>query len=310
MAEQKLGKGLGALFGGITFDDELEPAGNFAKADGISAESGVTLIPILQIDNNIDQPRKIFSEELLRELADSIKEHGVIQPILVTPVGNRFMIIAGERRWRASKMAGLKEIPALVKLFNVKQIAEIAIIENLQRDDLSDIELARGIKKLMDEYSLTQEKVALRLGKPRSTVANMLRLTMLPQGIQEMLERKKLTYGHAIRLLALQDESDKIKYARAAAENELSVRELGDLIDGRNADANGRLFNVKQFEILSKKSRPSKEIEIREQEKLLSRAAGTKVRIEGTMAAGRVILSYYSADELNRIVQLLKKRNI
>jgi ParB family chromosome partitioning protein len=316
MASKKehLGKGLGALFGGDDSFDDLfggsnangsGVAQNPVKAPGaqITPNAGVTGIPVAQIDNNIDQPRKHFDEAALRELADSIKEHGVIQPIVVVPVGSRYMIVAGERRWRASKIAGLKEIPALIKNFTNRQIAEISIIENLQRDDLNDMEIARGIKKLMDEFSLTQEKVAERIGKTRSTVANLLRLITLPKEVQVMIEDRKLTYGHAIRLLGVEDPKKQIEYARATAANDLSVRGLADLIDG-----SGKLFNVKQFAKSGQGgigAPPVKSLEIREQENLLSRALGTKVEISGSDRSGKVLLSYFSSDELHRIANLL-----
>jgi ParB family chromosome partitioning protein len=303
MAEQKLGKGLGALFGGLTFDDE----GRSVRSNNNGGDDGIKMIAVSQIDNNVDQPRKAFDKAAMEELTDSIKAHGVLQPILVTPVGSRYMIVAGERRWRASKLAGLKEIPAVVKLFNVKQIAEIAIVENLQRDDLNDMELALGIKKLMGEHSLTQEKVAERIGKPRSTVANMLRLTTLPEYIQGLIAERKLTYGHAIRLLTVPNDTDKCDYAKTAVVNDLSVRALGDLIDGTNSG--GKLFNVKQF-VSFKKDKPIKPIEIREEEKALSKAMGTRVKIDGTAQSGKVVLIYYSADELYRITEILKQHKI
>ena len=295
MAEKKLGKGLEALFGGFSLDDELTPVGETSNP----GESGVEQIALAMIDNNVNQPRKQFNQEALQELADSIREYGVIQPILITPVGNRFMIVAGERRWRAAKMAGLTEIPAVVKKFNVKQIAEIAIIENLQRDDLNDMELAMGIKRLMDEHHLTQEKVAERLSKPRSTIANLLRLMALPEPVQRLIANKQLTLGHALRLLSVTDASKQITYAERAVAENLSVRALGELIDGKFAGFNS-----------TSSSKPAKAPEIREQEKILSRALGTKVKIEGTTAHGKIILAYHAAEELNRLVEYLKNHNI
>lgn len=310
MAENRLGKGLSALFGDFSLDDELtpidEPAPRTTKTVAQSktteanepTNDGVQQIAIAMIDNNINQPRKVFDQDELRELAESIRTYGVIEPILITPVGNRFMIVAGERRWRAARMAGLVEIPALIKKFNQKQIAEIAIIENLQRTDLNDMELAWGIKKLMDEHKLTQEKVAERLSKPRSTIANTLRLLSLPTEVQQYISRKELTLGHAIRLLSVSDQQKQINFARRAVDENLSVRALGELIDG------------KMPEFASNKTKPAKAPEIREQEKLLSRAVGTKVKIDGTLEHGKVVIGYYSAEELERIVNYLKNRKI
>ncbi|MBR4418781.1 MAG: ParB/RepB/Spo0J family partition protein [Clostridia bacterium] len=301
MAEKKLGKGLGALFGNIVLDDELTPINEPVEQNQSKNEDnndGVQQIAIAMIDNNLDQPRKVFNQEALRELAESIQTYGVVQPILVTPVGNRFMIVAGERRWRAARMAGLVEIPAVIKKFNPKQVAEIAIIENLQRADLNEIELALGIKKLMDEHKLTQEKVAERLSKPRSTIANSLRLLSLPNEIQQMISNQQLTAGHAIRLLGVADTQKQLDYARRAVSEGLSVRGLGELIDGK----------MPVFE--SNKSKPAKAPEIREQEKILSRAIGTKVKIDGTLERGKVVIGYYSAEELERVVNYLKNHKI
>ena len=309
MAENKLGKGLGALFGDFVLDDELTPINEPVQSTKTVGQNktvetsepvndGVQQIAIAMIDNNINQPRKVFDQDELRELAESIRTYGVIEPILITPVGNRFMIVAGERRWRAARMAGLVEIPALIKKFNQKQIAEIAIIENLQRADLNDMELAWGIKKLMDEHKLTQEKVAERLSKPRSTIANTLRLLSLPVEVQQFISRKELTLGHAIRLLSVTDQQKQINYARRAVDENLSVRALGELIDGK----------VPEF--ATGKTKPTKAPEIREQEKILSRAIGTKVKIDGTLDHGKVVIGYYSAEELERIVNYLKNHKI
>ena len=301
MAEKKLGKGLGALFGDIVLDDELTPINEPVEHNAQpkdNQDDGVQQIAIAMIDNNLDQPRKVFNQEALRELAESIQTYGVVQPILVTPVGNRFMIVAGERRWRAARMAGLVEIPAVIKKFNPKQVAEIAIIENLQRADLNDIELALGIKKLMDEHKLTQEKVAERLSKPRSTIANSLRLLSLPNEIQQFISNQQLTAGHAIRLLSVADQQKQIEYARRAVNEGLSVRALGEVIDGKMPN------------FASGKVKPAKAPEIREQEKILSRAIGTKVKIDGTLERGKVVIGYYAAEELERIVNYLKNHKI
>ena len=301
MTVNKLGKGLGALFGDIALDDELTPINEPIQTNTKPANTaepienqGVQQIAVAMIDNNINQPRKVFSQDELHDLAESIRTYGVIQPILITPIGNRFMIVAGERRWRAAKMAGLVEIPAIIKKFNQRQIDEIAIIENLQRADLNDMELAQGIKRLMDEHNLTQEKVAERLSKPRSSIANTLRLLSLPTEVQQFITHKQLTAGHAIRLLGLTDPQKQIDFARRAVDENLSVRALGELIDGK----------IPSF--TSNKTKPAKAPEIREQEKILSRAIGTKVKIEGSLDHGKVVIGYYSAEELERIVNYLK----
>jgi ParB family chromosome partitioning protein len=313
MANKKehLGKGLGALFGfdsdyGELLDGQTTATDtggqNAVKGDKApqNTNAGVISIPVSQIDNNINQPRKHFDESTIKELADSIREHGVIQPILLVAVGNRYMIVAGERRWRAAKIAGLKEIPAVIKSFTNKQIAEIAIIENLQRDDLNDMEVARGIKRLMDEYNLTQEKVAERIGKTRSSVANLLRLISLPKEVQNYVEQKKLSFGHAIRLMGVADGDKLLEYAKQSVAGDLSVRALGELIDG-----NRKLFNDKQFAKAGQTPTKIKPVELKDQELMLTRAVGTKVEISGDRKSGKVMLTYYSADELTRITNLL-----
>lgn len=301
MSSEKLGKGLGALFGGILEDDDpLVNANNKLFNVKQSGGDGVIEIPVSQIDNNVNQPRKNFDMETLRELAESIQEHGIIQPILVTPVGSRYMIVAGERRWRAGKMAGLSVMPAVVRNFKPKQIAEIAIIENLQREDLNDMEVAYGIKKLMDEYSLTQEKVSDRIGKNRSTVANLLRLITLPAEVQNLIENKKLSYGHAIRLLSIPDVKKQIHYANLSVNLGLSVRALGMMVDN----------DVTKQSSKTKQKSQSKSKEIAEMEKMLARELGTRIEINGTNTNGKICISYYSANDLDKITNLIYKASV
>ncbi|MDR0383731.1 MAG: ParB/RepB/Spo0J family partition protein [Christensenellaceae bacterium] len=283
----KLGKGLGALFG-----ENLADIDNRQTEEG---KEGVKTIPINKIDNNINQPRKTFNENAMAELTDSIKEHGVIQPIIVVPVGERYMIVAGERRWRASKAAGLNEVPAIIKDYTDKQIAEISIIENLQRDGLNEIELAIGIKKLMDEFNLTQEKVAERIGKTRSTVANLLRILSLQPEIQKMIAIKQLSYGHAIRLMSVEDNERQLDYAKAAIKGGLSVRALEQLVDA--AEKRSKTKNL-----INDKNK-NKSTEIIEQEKLLAIKLNTKVEISGSNHIGKIIINYFSKDELERIIE-------
>lgn len=195
----------------------------------ISSSDNVIQISLLDIDPNYEQPRKNFDEDALAELADSIRLHGVIQPIVVTPIGKRYMIIAGERRFRASKMAGKTEIPAIVRHYTPQQIKEISLIENLQREDLSPIEAARAIKTLMSEFNMTQEVAADRIGKSRSAVANTLRLLTLSEDVINLIEQGRLSAGHA-RTLVVIPRQDQYKLALKGCDNQLTVREMEKMV--------------------------------------------------------------------------------
>ena len=212
MAKQRgLGKGLEALFADNNTDET----------------QGAVTLKIGEIEPNREQPRKRFEEEALTQLAESIRTHGVIQPLLVRPLaGGGYQLVAGERRWRAARMAGLTEVPVVVKDLSEQETMEIALIENLQREDLNPIEEALGYQELMDAYGFTQEQVAKRVGKSRSAVANALRLIGLPEEIRPLLENGSLSAGHARALLALEDKAQMVETANLAVDKGLSVREL------------------------------------------------------------------------------------
>jgi len=218
-----LGRGLDSLFGG--FDNDEQPVKTVEVAQKEVVNEPIE-IEIGLIDRNLEQPRKNFDEKALNELSVSIREHGVIQPIIVKKVSDRYIIIAGERRWRASRLAGLKTIPCLVKDYSEQQISEIAIIENLQREDLNPIESARAIKNLMNQYKMTQEEVADKIGKSRSAITNTLRLLTLPESIINLVETDKLSAGHARALLGLEDEVKQKRIALLAIEKRLSFRDV------------------------------------------------------------------------------------
>lgn len=206
-----LGRGLDAIF----IDNSVEDSGN------------VTMLRISEIEPNPDQPRREFDPEALSQLADSIATHGLIQPIVVRSAGTDglYQIIAGERRWRASKMAGLTEIPVIVKELDDSKAAQVALIENIQREDLNPIEEAAGYRSLMDEYSMTQEEVAKQVGKSRSAVANSTRLLDLPDGVKELVKTGQLSAGHAKVLLSVHDEDEMVRLALNTVSKSLSVRE-------------------------------------------------------------------------------------
>lgn len=276
-----LGQGLDALFS----KSEL-------PEDAAEKEQGeVRMIRTSLIEPRRDQPRKNFDREMLQALANSISEHGVIQPIIVTEGKNGYYsIIAGERRWRASKLANLTEIPAIVRTYDEMQIAEVALIENLQREDLNPIEEALGYKTLMDRFSMTQDKVSERVGKSRSNIANMLRLLSLEDEIKEMLAQNTLTMGHARALLSLPEGKSRIEAARKIVAEGLNVRQAEALKNEATAP--------------KKTPRASKVSAYTDVERNLSQKFGTKVRIKG-VKKGKIELEFYSVADLTRIVDLL-----
>ena len=288
MTTQKkgLGRGLDALF-----DSE----------EDIKRSAGDTVysISILDIDPNPDQPRKKFDKEALGELASSIAEHGVLQPILVVKTDTRYMIVAGERRWRAARLAGLKMIPALVSDFTKKNIAEISLIENLQRDDLNPIETARGIKQLMEDYSMTQETVSQQLGKSRSAIANTLRLLMLPEYIIEYVLSDELSAGHARALLACTNEKDQRAIANKIVAQGLSVRETEKMVKTYEAFATMPAKKIKQ-------ELPA---EFKEFKQLLQKGLGTKVSIKGDLNHGQITIKYFNRQDLERLYTIAEKLN-
>ena len=217
-----LGRGLDVLFG--VFDEDKSYNNITTKKD--SDGNGVLEVDISKVKPNPNQPRKNFDDDALKELASSIKMHGIVQPIVLNKQhdGN-YLIIAGERRWRAANLCGLKTVPAVIKNYTEKQIKEISIIENLQREDLNPIEAARAIKELMDEYGLTQETVSERIGKSRSNVANTLRMLSLYPEVIDMVEKGKISSGHARCLVVIEDPKEQIRLAQVTASKNLSVRE-------------------------------------------------------------------------------------
>lgn len=289
MIKKGLGRGLNALLSVYDDEETVETPVNTTKTE----IKGLNEIKISDIQPNPNQPRKHFDETALNELAASIKIHGVIQPIVINEENNgKYMIIAGERRWRAAKIAGLETIPAYIRNFTEKQIKEISIIENLQREDLNPIEAAKAIKQLMEEYKLTQEAVAERIGKSRSVIANTVRLLTLPMEVVDLIEKDKLSAGHAKVLVGLDDPQEQIKIAYVAVSKKLSVRDIEKLVKNFNNPT---------------KERPKSEqsIELREMIAEMQRVFATKVSAIGNDNKGRIYIDYYSKDDLDRISELL-----
>ncbi|MEM5947234.1 ParB/RepB/Spo0J family partition protein [Spirochaetia bacterium 38H-sp] len=286
MAKKALGKGIDALLGAIDKEDN----------------SGLTEIDIDELVANKEQPRKHFDDSSLEELASSIKEKGVLQPILVEelPEG-RYRIVAGERRYRAAKIAGLEKVPVIIRSFTEQERLEIALIENIQREDLSPIEEALAYKDLMNHASITQDELAKRLGKSRPAIANALRLLQLPEKMQKALEEKKISPGHARAILSVVNPAAMEKlYQRIIAEG-LSVREAERLAAELNS---GRLQKSKTDTV-----EPSRTNDpfLRQLEEKCIEKFGTKVRIKGSLKRGTLQIDYYSADDLTRIIDLLIK---
>jgi len=292
MAKGRLGRGLESLFSSYKNIDVQENVSRETLKD----ENGIKTISISLIDPNKEQPRKKFEEEPLQELANSIKLHGVLQPILVVERNGRYLIVAGERRWRASKIAGLKEIPCIVGEFSNSEIKEISIIENLQRKDLTPIEEAKAIKELIDEFGWTQEVVAERLGKSRPAISNTLRLLQLAPEVIQMIEEGKLSAGHAKSLVVINDHSAQIKLAKQVDERKLTVRDLEQAAEttkkGKNNVVAGKISNEFHELIMD-----------------MQRVFGTKVFMVGSENRGRIYIDYFNKDDLDRlydIVQTLK----
>jgi len=271
------------------------PAAPAAEAAD-AAPQPMTQVPVLAIDPNPFQPRTEFDKEALEALAESIRTHGVLQPILVTPRGDRFMLVAGERRWRASRLAGLKQIPAQVVAMDDRAVAEAALVENLQREDLNALEEAEGIQRLMQQFKLTQQQAAERLGRSRPAIANSLRLLTLPRTIQQMVREDRLSGGHARCLAGVKDEVRQLALAQKAVAMGLSVRQLEGLCK-KDFDKQP----PSEFQDMSKTP------EFRELTAMLREMLGTRVSIHGDLNRGKITLDYYSRDDLERIFEIARR---
>ncbi len=294
-----LGKGLSALFseteedyGKSLFDEEPEKTSAPAEKTG----EGVVELDITSVYPNPNQPRKAFDQAALRELADSIVKHGVIQPIIVNKEPGGYMIIAGERRYRACKMANMDKIPAIVKNYSERQIKEISLIENLQREDLNPIEAAYAMRALMTDYGLSQEELADRIGKSRPAIANTLRLLNLMPEVIKMVESGELSAGHARTLLPVPDP-DQQELAREVIKNGFSVRDTERLV---------KEYFLPPEEKAKKKQRSELSAELKELIGDMQRVFGTKVNAIGNDNKGRIYIDYYTRDDLDRLSELLE----
>lgn len=278
-----LGRGLDAL---LPESDELTGAGQE--------------IALGDIDPNPDQPRRVFQEESIAQLAQSIREQGVLQPLLVTPTGDgRYRIVAGERRWRAARAAGLETVPCVVRELDLTQQMEIALIENLQREDLNPIEAAQGIRALMQQCGYTQETVATRLSKSRPAVANLLRLLTLPESVTALVSAGTLSAGHARVLAGLDDDELKETLARRCVEEGWSVRQMEQYAAAlKNGEA------TRQKPMRTARALP---VELSELEGRFRETMGVRATLTGNMKKGRIVLQYYSREELEHLNELLER---
>jgi ParB family chromosome partitioning protein len=270
-----LGKGLGALISSAESDD-----------------NGIREIRINDIEPNIEQPRKNFNDEKLTKLAESIKQHGVVQPLIVHREGNTYKLVAGERRWRAARLAGLQTVPVIVRELTDRQVMEIALIENIQREDLNPVEEAEAYEKLISEYGMTQEEVSNTVGRSRPAITNSLRLLSLQDKIKSSLISGEISSGHARALLSIESKDVQLKALEEIIRRELSVRETELLVK--------QLSNPK-------KSKKTKTVDAEYQaiEEKFREVFGTKVRIMNNKKNGKILIEYYSPDELDRIISII-----
>lgn len=288
-ASRGLGKGLDALL----------------SADGIPEDTSdsVVELKINDISPNTDQPRKKFDDEALNELAASIKENGVIQPIIVTRKEKGYVIVAGERRWRAARIAGLKVIPAIIRELSNQQIMEQALIENLQREDLNPLEEAYAMDNLLKTHKMSQEALAKKLGKPRATIANTVRLINIDESLQDFIINGDLTAGHAKAILALKNPEDQRKVANIILAKDMTVRQAEEYVKRYSENPN------KEPKSTKKELDPQFELSTKEVETTLKKSLGSKVRLkilDSAAGRGKIIIDYKDYEDLDRLIEMLK----
>lgn len=308
-----LGRGLGALIPGYPEEkvekspknslhsEEISTKGHKNVDNSVDKGEKVREIAISLVEPRAGQPRVIFDEGPLKELADSIRERGVLQPILVNKREDHYEIVAGERRWRAAKIAGLTRIPVIVREFSEQELTEVALIENIQREDLNPIEEAQAYRQLMEDYGLKQEEVALKLAKSRSAVANSLRLLRLDERVQAMLMEGTLSEGHARAILGISDRKKQLAAAKLTAEKQLSVRETERMVRRMNQPE-----KEKSDDWRSRDQSAYDELELQ-----LRKELKTKVAIKRSEPEkGQIVIDYYSVEELERIADMLKREGL
>ncbi len=293
-ASRGLGKGLEALI-----PDKSGKENSIEKSVAASAisERSDTLVKISKVEPNREQPRKNFDEDALEELAESIKQFGVIQPILVQDRKDHFEIIAGERRWRAAKLAGLKEIPVIIKNYTEQEIVEISLIENIQRQDLNPIEEAQAYRRLLTEFNLKQDEVAERVSKSRTAVTNSMRLLKLCDEVQQMVIDDMISTGHARAILSIENQEEQYVLAQKIFDEKLSVREVEKIVKNLGKPAKVKKFDERNIDFIYD-----------EMQEKLKESLGTKVEITSKgKGTGKIEIEFYSHEEMDRLFELLSK---
>lgn len=302
MATKRLGKGLDALIpAGLGVDSKPKKTEITEPNSESKAGSSETLVKITMVEPNREQPRKNFDEDALQELADSIKQFGLLQPILVQQRDGYYEIVAGERRWRAAKIAGLKEVPVIIRNLTEQEIVEISLIENIQRENLNPIEEAQAYKKLLTEFHLKQDEVAERVSKSRTAVTNSMRLLKLSDEVQQMVISDMISTGHARALLAIENPDEQYALAQRIFDEKLSVRDVEKIVKSLGKPAK---------EKKEKEKNESLEAVYQDIQEKLKRSLGTKVAVSGKGdGAGKIEIEFYSHDDLERILDVLNKVN-
>lgn len=293
-ASRGLGKGLEALI-----PDKSGKGNSVEKivVEPITSERSDTLVKISKVEPNREQPRKNFDEDALEELAESIKQFGVIQPILVQDRKDHFEIIAGERRWRAAKLAGLKEIPVIIKNYTEQEIVEISLIENIQRQDLNPIEEAQAYKRLLTEFNLKQDEVAERVSKSRTAVTNSMRLLKLCDEVQQMVIDDMISTGHARAILSIENQEEQYNLAQKIFDEKLSVREVEKIVKNLGKPVKAKKIDERNIDFIYE-----------EMQEKLKESLGTKVEITSKgKGTGKIEIEFYSHEEMDRLFELLSK---
>ncbi len=289
------GKGLGKGLDTLIPSDYAPAKKSKEEQQGNSQE---TIVKITKVEPNREQPRKHFDEDALQELADSIKQFGLLQPILVQDRGDYYEIIAGERRWRAAKLAGLKEVPVIIRNYTNQEIVEISLIENIQREDLNPIEEALAYKRLLEEFNLKQDEVAERVSKSRTTVTNSMRLLKLCDAVQQMIIDDMLSTGHARALIPIEDPEQQLQLAQRIFDEKLSVREVEKLVKAILKPVD----NIKKEETPKNLQYIYQDIENRLKEKLSRKVS---INAKGKNGAGKIEIEFYSNEDLDRLIEFL-----
>ena len=316
-AKRGLGKGLNKL---IPTDDDSTKKSSASKKSAPVKEKIVekvvekvvekkvpseTKLKLSEIEPNSKQPRKDFNEDGIAELADSIKKYGIIEPIVVSKKGRSYVIIAGERRWRAARVAGLKEVPVIIREYSDRERMEVALIENIQREDLNEIEEAMAYQSLIDEYGLKQDEVAEKVSKGRSTITNSLRLLKLSDKVKQMLIDDMITSGHARCLLAIEDPDVQYETALTVFDEGLSVRDTEQLVKGVNNILSGKEIDDKGQVVTKKKEDEAMQAVLAQLAENLKDTLGSKVTIKAKGKKGKIEIEYVSSDDLERIIHII-----